>query len=637
MEYLRNWRIWFGAAFLSLLLAAWASPGRAEHDIRALRLDDPYEKFVAGRRSIPLLPGCTTFTFTSYGCPGELAELREYVAVMKARRLGNGFDPGPVSQVQSQPLLDYLATVGWPVLMYPGYADMQVIDGDARLRDEDEQALEVLDQAGVFSRIQLGEWGYYFHILSHDERWWKDVYGDRFPARRSSMKPAQFAGYDRVPETREQAFNIVKDYYQTRDRAMRGRHFSVTGHSHYEAYAAEWGSPLVGLELAENIGFTQSKIAFARGAARQWRVPFSVQVSPWFHGACTTSGPLHQEGTDRRAARGLDAGHSLSLYERLWLHCWFAGAAMVTPENSISIFFDKPHAPWHLTSHGEAAAKVFEFCQSHEQGVPYTPVAIVLDHLAGFNGYKGRPWGIFEPTVGDREVDDLLHRQIWPGADFVHNPPPTENPESGYLRPTPYGEIFDVILSNADVQTLQAYEVLLLAGDVNFDNAFIDRLRNAAESGVRILLHPRHAEALGTSLDELRKAGAVEVLDSWVNPETGRPAAISNSRLRTISVQYLPVHVTGPPVQFQLNRTRSGWVLEIVNNDGVFKEPTQAAVVDDSATAEVRLHLKDVPLAVRELTTGEPLAVADGAVTVVVGPGSNRFVEIVVRPRAGDK
>ena len=60
---------------------------------------------------------------------------------------------------------------------------------------------------------------------------------------------------------------------------MRGRNASVTGHSHYEAYAAEWGARLVGLELGENIAFTQSKIAFARGAARQWNRPWSVQVS----------------------------------------------------------------------------------------------------------------------------------------------------------------------------------------------------------------------------------------------------------------------------------------------------------------------------------------------------------------------
>jgi hypothetical protein len=616
-----------------LLLAAVARPFGRGTFAQSLKLDHPYEKLSAGRRSLPLLPGCKTFTFASYGCPGELPALKEYVAAMKAQHIGNGFDPGPVAKASSRPLFEYLAALGWPVLMYPGYGDMQVADGDARLTDEDEQAIMVLARAGIFNGTQLGEWDYYFHNLSGDEGWWREVYGKRFTARRASLKPRGLEGFERRPQSRQEAFDAIRTYYQTRDRAMRGRNYSVTGHSHYEAYAAEWGSPLIGLELGENIGFTQSKIAFARGAARQWQRPFSVQVSPWFHGACTTSGSLRIEGSDRRAARGLDAGHSLSFYQRLWLHAWFAGAAMVTPENSISMFFEEPHAPWRITSHGDAAAKVFEFCQSHERGVPFTPVAIVLDHLTGFNAYKGRPWGIFEPTAGDLEINDLLHRQIWPGADIIHSPP-AKNPESGYLRPTPYGEICDVILSNAAAETLRGYQVLLLAGDVSFDSAFIDRLREAAASGVRILIHPRHEAALGKSLTGLTEAGAIEVLEPWVNPETNRPAAISAGRLRSLSEECLPVQVSGAPVQFQVNRTPVGWVVEIVNNDGVLKEPTQPAVVDESATTEVRLKLEETPSLVRELITGESLTVREDTVAVTVPPGSNRFVEIEVRHRA---
>lgn len=91
---------------------------------------------------------------------------------------------------------------------------------------------------------------------------------------------------------RQEAYDRVKAYFTGRHRDLLGRTISVTGHSHYEAYAAEWGARCVGLELGENIGFTQSKLAFARGASRRWNVPWSVQVSPWFHGACTTHGPL---------------------------------------------------------------------------------------------------------------------------------------------------------------------------------------------------------------------------------------------------------------------------------------------------------------------------------------------------------
>ena len=59
----------------------------------------------------------------------------------------------------------------------------------------------------------------------------------------------------------------VKQYFVSRNRDLLGRTISVTGHSHYEAYAGEWGARCIGLEVGENIAFTQSKFAFARGAA----------------------------------------------------------------------------------------------------------------------------------------------------------------------------------------------------------------------------------------------------------------------------------------------------------------------------------------------------------------------------------
>ena len=170
--------------------------------------------------------------------------------------------------------------------------------------------------------------------------------------------------------------------------------------------------------LGENIAFTQSKMAFARGAARRNAKPWSIQVSPWFAGSTTTSGPLE---VDENGSRGLDAGHSLSFYERMWLHAWFAGAAMVTPEASTAIFFEPGAPPYRLTSHGRKAAEVFQFVQSKDRGIPYMPVAIVLDKYCGYNAYMGKPWGILEPTAGDQEVRDLFQEQLFPG--FRSHPP----------------------------------------------------------------------------------------------------------------------------------------------------------------------------------------------------------------------
>lgn len=611
--------LWPWAARLGVLLLLLAGPPAPA----ATAPFPEWERKAAEAWAVRLLPGHREFVFTMYGAPGELEPLRQLVAVMKDKHLGNGFDPGPAARAGAKPVLDYLATVGWPVICYPGHADMQVKGGRSVLGREDEAALAALDRAGVFSAVQLGEWGYYLHNLASNPGWWRDVYGPDLEAFRHLMKPPGLAGYDRRPTSRRECYETVKDYFTSRSRDLLGRTISVTGHSHYEAYAAEWGTRCIGLELAENIAFTQSKLAFARGASRQWQRPWSVQVSPWFSGACTTSGPLRREGG---GARGLEAGHSLSFYERMWLHGWFAGTAMVTPENSVAIFFEQAAAPWTLTSHGEKAAEIFQFMRDHDRGAPWTPVAVVLDHLAGYNGYMDKPWGILEPTAGDREVRDLFDHQLFPGADHIHARPDPENPEASFLRPTPYGEIFDVLLTSVPPEILPAYPVILLAGDIDFNQAFLGELEKALRRGSLALIAPRHRQALGKDFERLQRQGAIEVLEPWVNPATGRPAAISDPRLAQAAREFLPVAVAGDAVQYQVNRTPRSWVVEVVNNRGVAKKPDAPARVDPQAMARVSLKPAVPCRAAREWRSGREHA-NPAAIQVDLGPGKSEFIE----------
>lgn len=588
-----------------------------------------YADLTAGVWAPRMLPGQALSVFTLYGTPGNPATLRELIEVMRERGLGNGFDPGPAARAPSKPLFACIAEAGWPVVAYPGCADMQIQGGRCVLGPEDAAALAPLAEAGIFHAIQLGEWGYYFHNLASNEGWWRAVYGDEFETFKPLMKPAGLKGYDRPPASRRECYEVVRDYYRSRSRDLLDRVISVTGHSHYEAYAAEWGTCCVGLELGENIAFTQSKLAFARGASRQWEVPWSVQVSPWFAGACTTAGPLRGEPG---AVRGLDAGHSLSFYERLWLHAWFAGAAMVTPENSIAIFFEEASSPWTLTSHGEKAVEVFHFMQGHSPGVPYTPVAIVLDHWAGYNGYMGRPWGILEPTPGDREIQDLFDHQLFPGSDHIHTRPDPANPEASYLRPTPCGEMFDVLLSTAPGRVLAAYPAVLLVGDHTFEPAFREALEAALRQGARVLLNERHRIELGDVLAKWQGLGDVEVLESWTHPVTRRTTAIADVRLRSLADDLLPLRVSGDPVGYQINRLPGGWVVELINNRGVAKKPDRPATVDPTAVARVVIEPRFLAASASEWRSGRRYE-GSGPWTVEIEPGRSEFVSITAGPK----
>ena len=573
-----------------------------------------------------LLPGTREFHFSLYGAPSDPAALRSLTAFLRERRLASAFDPGPAAVAGSRPAFEFLATNGWPVVLYPPDGGrMQLQGGTSVLSASDEEAVRILDGHGVFAAIQLGEWGYHFHRLRPDAGWMKDVLGKDFEALGGRfLRPPGSDGYDTPPKSRREARDQLREYFLWHRQAKGGRVISVTGHSHYEAYAAEWGASVVGLEVGENIGFTQSKFAFARGASRQWNLPWTVQVSPWFGDAVTTRGPLDDKGG---TATGLDAGHSLSLYLRMWSHAWFAGAAMVTPENSYNSFLATEGPDWSLTPHGEAAAEAFRFFRSHDRGVPYTPLLVVLDHLAGYNGYQGKTWGTLPRTPADQEVADLLEDQVFNADRRVAVPGNPANPEARYMNPTRNGELCDVVLSTATGAFMARYPVVLLAGGVEFGPAFLRELRTAAESGTRFLLHPRHVAAMPPGdWKVLRETGRLEVLEPGANPRTGRPSAIPDARLAALAEALLPVAVAGDPIQYQVNRNAAGWVVELVHNDGVVKAGRTPAKVFPEAVARVRLSPRVPARSAREWRTGREFPDA-ARVELEIPPGETRFVE----------
>ena len=98
----------------------------------------------------------------------------------------------------------------------------------------------------------------------------------------------------------------------------------------------------------------------------------------------------------------------------------------------------------------------------------YTPVALMLDFYNGWNmprhlyrGDKYKIWGKLPYEKGDYLTDGLF-RMIWPGYEdcsYLRN-------ERGFLTPTPFGDIFDVITNRCHPSILQQYNCLMLLGDV---------------------------------------------------------------------------------------------------------------------------------------------------------------------------
>ena len=125
-----------------------------------------------------------------------------------------------------------------------------------------------------------------------------------------------------------------------------------------------------------------------------------------------------------------------------------------------------------------------------------------------------------------------------------------------FLRETPYGEMFDVLLSSATATNLSSYPVILLTGDFTFDAPFVSALQQSLHNGSEVLMQPAHQVALGNNFNTLTNAGNVQVLPLWTNPATGRLAAIPNSSLAALATNYLPIIVSAIPSSIPSIATR---------------------------------------------------------------------------------
>ncbi|MFM7100113.1 MAG: hypothetical protein ACKO3N_02970, partial [Verrucomicrobiota bacterium] len=195
----RHWG-WVGGVWLGMVLGRAAVPTGPE----GVRLPEP-----------PLLPGSREFHFSMYSCPGEVGQLDSLVRFLKEHSLASAFDPAAAATASARPVLEYLARLGWPVILYPPEGGrMQVQGGTSVLGRDDEEAVRVLDRAGVFSAIQLGEWGYHFHRLRSDAGWWKAVLGEDYAAQRDRfLLPPDSRGYQPRPVTRRECYDQLRDYF----------------------------------------------------------------------------------------------------------------------------------------------------------------------------------------------------------------------------------------------------------------------------------------------------------------------------------------------------------------------------------------------------------------------------------------
>ena len=430
----------------------------------------------------------------------------------------------------------------------------------------------------------VAEWGYSFHHLKNGAL---DGAGYK-----------HYGGYPQPPRTRAAAAEMVRAYFNRLAADARAKakpdelrlFSSINGHYCYQHYACEWGAEIVGSEVGENINSTQAHIAFTRGAARQYDKPWLIDFSSWYGPSMYDEDPKKTWGE----YSGPERGHSLSLHRRTYYVAYMAGANVVVAEGGSLNFFRSqapgPDGTLPLSRLGEEGARFYAFTKRYpDRGIPYTPIALLIDPLHGiYPGFGEKlSWNSFPYSPGDQRLLKLWET-FFPDSLDVQ----AKRNEKGYLVASPYGDILDVILNNAPDAVLAPYSVLIAAGEVTQDSLLAERLLRYVRQGGTLLLN--ETDAKGATLtrvlklkpDRLRADGL-----GYVRVRIGRGAVVVyredepvgagtlSKLLAQVREEVVPLRITGR-LEALYNRRADGWIVTLVNNEGITKTYNEPPRID---------------------------------------------------------
>jgi len=436
-------------------------------------------------------------------------------------------------------------------------------------------------------------------------------------------------------------------------------------------------------EVGENIPCTPLQVAVLRGAARQYGRPWGFCIAAWFRNSVTTYDSPAPDSL--RSSGGIFsgpfAGHSVSLMERMLYLGYLSGGTFVQHESDAfagSIWLENygEQDRYHISPLGLATRRWFEFTRRHpDRGVPYAPFALMIDANHGWCPAEDQVWRAFPKTQGERAMEQITHL-FFPWGFSTAN-------ERGYLTHGPFGDTVDVISHEASMETLARYRVIMLLGDVPLSEQLAARLGRYVESGGTLVVDAGHEVNLlgrGISAAWARKAvtyaaGARRTSDGalvqtapyacrplregvgktwWLTGDgrplvvemrrgkgqvvliavphmldiCGRPVPFLQDALTRLYDGLLPIQVRGD-IEFTIARNDRGWVIGLINSNGVVKRPTEPERIGAGPGEKVEITAPWRAAATQEWTndtTLKNLSSTGTRVLLGVPPGQVRVV-----------
>ncbi len=452
---------------------------------------------------------------------------------------------------------------------------------------------------------------------------------------------------------------------------------------------ANWGVNLLGMETAAVMPMTGMRIAFTRGAVRQFGGAFVYYHAPNFGDTATTftraqnfAGPDHFF----HSRYGATMGPSLSWYRKNYFLYYMSGASAIYLEQGQDQFF-KPgpgEHPFQLNPLGRITDEFMRFAEKRpDRGTPYTPIAFLLDPAHGFEmtDYPQWPFEVSQIDRGDRALRELFGAAYYPALVVEGEPAIADRQPfvSGL-----FGDIFDVLTAtDGSKPTLSAYRAVVVGGRIEWSPEWIQKLTDYVRSGGTVVLNAAQIKGVPAQLLGIRLTNAVAEADSARCGSPGEDAqnlsgqmfryekvelrgasalitALNGDPLVTVNkvgkgsvvfsslsdwlgideritpfaahllahvfADATPVKVSGD-VEYLINRTANSWVVTLINNNGVFKPQQGLATVDRRAYVNVSISLRNGQIqSATDWVTDYALPPEN--LTVQIAPGGVAVVEI---------
>ena len=321
------------------------------------------------------------------------------------------------------------------------------------------------------------------------------------------------------------------------DKMIPAQSTSSTSFAHA---LSEWGVRSIGMETTAVQPMTAMRLAFNRGAARQYGGNVFYYHAPNFGDSATTfTKQQNFAGPDNffHSRYGATMGPSLSWYRKSYYLYYMSGASAIYLEQGFDQFF-KPgpgEHPFQLNPLGRITEEFLRFAGNHpDPGIPYTPIAFVLDPAHGFEmtDYPQWPFEVSQINRSDRALRELFGAAYYPGP--VREGEPASGERQAFV-PGVFGNIFDVLVASnvqgqakpgsADVPSalsaagansrsgpapspinaIDAYRAAIVGGRIDWTKQWVDKLGSYVRNGGTLVLNSAQikglpAELLGVSL-----------------------------------------------------------------------------------------------------------------------------------------